>query len=76
MSEKTKIYYTTKGSVRGCCGHKHRYLHSAVKCVLNDRRDCLRVRGYSDRSVVRWDGGEMTEEDYDAIRYYMYEEGR
>lgn len=48
--------YTTRGSVRGCCGHKHRTLEAAIRCVLADQRDCERAGGYSDRQAVRSDG--------------------
>lgn len=44
--------YTTSGSVRGGCGHRHRSLRTAEACLAADRRDCERARGYSDRRVV------------------------
>ena len=53
MSNKktTTAYFTTAGSVRGGCGHKHRTLESAERCLCADARGCRKVGGYSDRSV-------------------------
>ena len=48
----TTIVYTTTGSVRGTCGHKHRSIRTAYKCVLRDHRGCVSQGGYSDRHVV------------------------
>lgn len=59
--------YTTKGSVRGCCGHKHRTLEAAVRCVRGDQRGCQSQGGYSDRRVVRTDGEALTEAEVYAI---------
>ncbi len=49
--------YTTQGNVRGECGHSHRSMMTAVKCLRRDGRDCERAGGYSDR-MVRVDLGE------------------
>ena len=46
-----KRAYTTYGSVRGSCGHKHRTIASAVVCLTKDRKVCRRYGGYSDRRV-------------------------
>ena len=59
--------YTTKGSVRGCCGHKHRSLEAAVKCAREDQKGCQSQGGYSDRQIVRTDGEELTEGEFYAI---------
>ena len=45
------IRYTTWGSVRGGCGHEHRTLLAAYKCVRRDQRGCAGQGGYSDRHV-------------------------
>jgi hypothetical protein len=49
-----KTYYTTTGSVRGSCGHKHRSIEAAEACLEQDRRDCRSLGGgaYSDRVIV------------------------
>lgn len=56
--------YTTVGDVRGACGHNHRTIDAAQRCVDKDQRNCERQGGYSDRSVVRSDGTPLTEEEF------------
>lgn len=63
--------YTTYGSVRGGCGHKHRTIETACRCMQRDQRDCKSVRGYSDRSVVLYVNGEqqeLSEGDFAAVQ--------
>lgn len=43
--------YTTCGSVRGCCGHKHGSILAAEKCLARDQKGCRSQGGYSDREV-------------------------
>jgi hypothetical protein len=52
------MYYTTRGDVRGYCGHKHRMIETAAKCVKLDMAGCKSQGGYSDRSVIRVVAGE------------------
>lgn len=52
--------YSTKGSVRGACGHRHRTLGGAIACLRRDRAGCKRQGGYSDR-IVYEDGEPMVE---------------
>lgn len=40
---------TNIGSVRGSCGHKHRAISGAARCLRDDRIGCIRQGGYSDR---------------------------
>lgn len=47
----TKSYYRTIGSVRGDCGHHHRTLSGAARCLRRDEAGCASQGGYSDRSV-------------------------
>jgi len=47
----TEGLYTTWGSVRGCCGHAHRTLSGAERCLNRDRLGCFRQGGYSDRQI-------------------------
>tara|TARA_R110000824_G_scaffold210748_2_gene396616 strand:+ start:89 stop:298 length:210 start_codon:yes stop_codon:yes gene_type:complete len=54
-------YYTTKGDVRGYCGHEHRSIETAAKCVKRDMAGCQSQGGYSDRSVIRVVDGERVE---------------
>jgi len=46
-----KYFYTTNGSVRGSCGHRHRSLDAAEKCIEKDGSGCRSQGGYTDRSV-------------------------
>ena len=50
-----KTIYTTIGSVRGCCGHKHKTYEAAQACMHADQAGCARHGGYSDRQVVSSD---------------------
>lgn len=59
--------YTTKGPVRGGCGHAHRTLRAALACLRADRRGCERVRGYSDRDVYHTDGSPLTLDEYRQV---------
>ena len=52
--------YTTEGSVRGSCGHKHRTLQGAADCLKRDAAGCRSQGGYSDRSLYQIDGEETT----------------
>lgn len=62
--------YTAKGSIRGSCGHRHKHIHTAVQCAQVDQKDCSKVGGYSDRTVVRCDGEPLTVEEWDEIQFY------
>lgn len=60
-------YYTTTGSVRGCCDHKHRTIETAQRCIDRDHAGCKSQGGYSDRKIVAVVDGErrpLTEEEY------------
>ena len=60
-------HYSTHGSVRGCCGHKHRTIDAAQRCVQSDQSGCKSQGGYSDRSVIVIEDGE--ERDLDEGEY-------
>ena len=63
------ITYTTQGNVRGCCGHKHRTIEAAKRCADRDQAGCASQGGYSDRSVVRYDGSELSDEEQNMLEY-------
>ncbi len=46
-----KIYYTVWGTIRGGCGHAHRTLQGAVRCLERDQNGCQSRGGYSDREI-------------------------
>jgi len=56
--------YTTRGDVRGECGHQHRSLRTAEKCRQRDADGCRGQGGYSDRHVIRGDGEPLTEAEW------------
>ena len=51
--------YTTKGSVRRCCGHEHKSLETARKCMTKDQNLCHGLGGgsFSDRKIVAVEDG-------------------
>lgn len=60
--------YTTQGSVRGGCGHKHRTISAALACRDRDQAEIRRHVGggaYSDREVVAVEGGQIRPLDDD-----------
>lgn len=65
--------YTTRGSVRGTCGHNHRSMRTAVRCLLHDQSGCRSQGGYSDRMVTHADGSPWTQDDEEA--YYIALQG-
>lgn len=59
--------YTCWGSVRGGCGHAHRTLAGAEKCLRHDQQRCRQQGGYSDRAIRVIDTREEVEH-YDVTR--------
>jgi len=49
-------FVTCVGGVRGECGHKHKTVTGAIRCIEADRRACRRLGGYSDRTIRAADG--------------------
>ena len=45
--------YVCIGSVRGWCGHRHRDMATATRCIADDVRSCETQGGYSDRAIYR-----------------------
>jgi len=66
---KPDIKYVTWGPVRRYCGHKHRTIEMAEKCLFQDKNWCKRQGGYSDRNIYRLDCDgrrlELTQNEYD-----------
>ena len=52
-------HYTTTGPVRGSCGHRHRTLGGALRCLRRDVSGCRRQGGYSDRRLLDDSGAEI-----------------
>jgi hypothetical protein len=51
MTEGCKIYYITKGPIRGTCKHQHRNIYWAYHCLRKDFRDAQKEGTFSDRRV-------------------------
>jgi hypothetical protein len=58
VTEDETMHYETEGNVRGNCGHRHRTLDGAIRCLRRDHRGCVSQGGYSDRYIYRVDGAE------------------
>jgi hypothetical protein len=56
------VCYSTYGSVRGCCGHRHQTADAVQRCADRDQARCASQGGYSDRSVC--------EVNEDGVLYY------
>jgi hypothetical protein len=68
--------YSTHGSVRGSCGHEHRSVEAAARCLRKDMADCVSVGGYSDRSVVASDDEPLDDYDDALVRAIVNGEHR
>jgi len=67
---KSKTYYQTYGSVRGCCDHHHRTISGAARCFLDDCSGCKKQGGYSDRGLIKFVDNkqvEVSENEYDEF---------
>lgn len=67
-------FYTTDGSVRGSCGHKHRSIRTAFNCLAEDHAGCVGQGGYSDRRIVRVDGKELSDDEFYEVEQLSFEE--
>lgn len=56
-------------NVRGNCGHKHRTIEAAERCLEQDARDCKRVGGYSDRALRKIVDGEDVDLDETEVSW-------
>lgn len=71
------MYYTTSGSFRGSCGHKHRYIRTAQACLLEDAKGCASQGGYTDRVVqaVDDDGNVRDLSESELFELHRLEDG-
>jgi len=69
-------YYVAAGSVRGECGHHHRTIEAALRCVERDRAAIRSLPSspygapYSDREVAAVEDGEqraLTDPEFAAL---------
>lgn len=59
--------YTTWGPVCGDCGHTHRTIEAARKCLNKHQRGCEMQGGYSDRNLREVSGRDEVQ-TYDTTR--------
>lgn len=70
MTTKDATIYTTYGSVRRGCGHRHTTLTGADRCLQRDQRACASLGGgsYSDRAIVVWTpGARASDRDWERL---------
>jgi hypothetical protein len=61
MEEGYKIYYITRGPIRGSCEHRHRTIYYAYHCLRHDIRAAKKDGTLSDRRVYAVDNGQERE---------------
>jgi hypothetical protein len=61
MAAEYKIYYITKGPIRGCCDHKHRNIYYAYHCLRHDFLSAQKVGLLSDRRIFAVQDGQERE---------------
>ena len=54
-STSTGTHYRCVGDVRGWCGHRHRTIDGALRCLRRDQSGCHSQGGYSDRAIYLYD---------------------
>ena len=57
MGEASKIFYITKGPIRGSCKHQHRNIYWAYHCLRNDSHAAQKEGLISDRRVYAVENG-------------------
>ena len=64
------VYYTTRGPLRGRCGHTHNSIIEALRCRTQDEALCVSKGSHTDRrvfAVVRGAWRELTEQELNAV---------
>ena len=56
-----RIYYITKGHIRGSCQHKHRTIDYAYHCLRHDIQAAEKEGTCSDRRILAVDNGQERE---------------
>jgi hypothetical protein len=67
-----KVYYITKGPIRGPCEHKHRTIDYAYHCLRHDYQAAEKDGILSDRRVYAVDNGqerELIEHEINQLDY-------
>ena len=56
-----RVYYITRGAVRGPCEHKHRTVEYAYHCLRHDIQACQKEGKVSDRRIYAQEDGKERE---------------
>lgn len=67
-----KVYYITKGPIRGPCEHKHRTIDYAYHCLRHDIQAAEKDGTSSDRRIYAVDNGqerELAEREINELDY-------
>jgi hypothetical protein len=74
------VRYSSRGPLRGRCGHMHRHIDDALECVEADDAWCTERGGRTDREVyaVMSPGGwrELNADELAAVELYRREMGK
>lgn len=69
MVERYKVYYITKGPIRGSCKHQHRTIYDAYHCLRHDFLAAKKNGISSDRHVCAVENGHERElNEYETNR--------
>ena len=52
MTSSHSMAFETRGPMRGCCGHNHPDVESALGCLRADQAACAARGAFSDRQIV------------------------
>ena len=61
MGDRYKVYYITKGPIRGSCKHQHRVIYDAFHCLIHDFHAAQKEGICSDRRVRAVEDGHERE---------------
>ena len=67
QKKNEKVRYECVGSVRGWCGHYHRTITGAFRCLERDRAGCRGQGGYSDRWIYRTGNNALSVADREEL---------
>ncbi len=62
-------YFTTKGKIRGSCGHRHETVKAAHECLMKDQNLYKQSGGHSDRIVIAVDEHERPLDKMEEVEY-------
>ncbi len=69
-NRSSQMRYSTRGPLRGQCGHRHRHIDDAVECLDADDAWCMERGGRTDRKILAVGPGgwrELTDDEVAAV---------